>query len=518
MFKQLLVLILSLSVLLSSSCATILGSRNQKVTINTGANDATIYVDGVKKGTGTTVVTKLRKDYKSKEIRVERPGYKTEYYIHRQSKWHWLKYVSLGFIFPFVMIPLLDRGPKAFNYERTLNVEANRKLNTKKDGQKYMVIKKIDFDVKKEDFIVEHIEYNRMKRGGSPNPNDKTTADENITVNNTIFSNALDSALYNLGYIDTSAKVLRSRTNTTFVNAKVSKIKFISVTNSRTYFARTLICETTIEWQLLDIYNQVKFTRENTVRSGEFNEYAYRSETLSLGWAIEQSLQDAITNSFYEMIETKEAKEYLVTKVDSLENAEMPVLSLKSATVVKDLKTATEATVIIKTKSGFGSGCVVSEDGYLTTCFHVVSGEDNIIQVIFKDGDTLDAKIVRYSEFADLALLKVEKKCKYSFKLTELPGFEVADEVFAIGTPASMELGQTISKGIVSGIRKSDNGSDLIQTDVSVNAGNSGGSLMKRDGTFIGVVTAKIHGKGIEGLGFCTPSRVVIKELRIQTK
>lgn len=517
MIKRLLLYLMSLSVLLSSSCASILNSRYQKVTINTGANDASIYVNDVKAGTGSSVVTKMRRDFDPKQIKVERPGYKPEYFVHRQTKKHWLKYVSLAFIYPLFMVPLLDRGPKAFNYEKEMKVSTSRKLNNKKEGQKFMVLKNVDFDVKKEDFIVERIEYKRMKKGKSAKARDKSTMDDDIVVNNTIFSNALNSALYDLGYIDTSGKVLRSRTNTTFINAKVSKIKFTSVTNSTGSYSRSLICETTIEWQFLDAYNQVKYKRKNTVKSGEFTEYSYMSGSSNLQKAIELTVQDAITNSFYEMVESRGSKEYLASKVDSMNNAEMPVLALKSGTIVKEMKTAVEATVIIKSKSGFGSGCVVSEDGYVVTCFHVVAGEDSSLQVIFKDGDTLNAKVIRNSEFADLALLKVEKKCKYTFKLMDQPQFEVADEVFAIGTPTSMELGQTISKGIISGIRKGDNGSDLIQTDVSVNPGNSGGSLLKRDGTFIGVVSAKIFGKGVEGLGFCTPSSVVIKELRIQT-
>ena len=78
-----------------------------------------------------------------------------------------------------------------------------------------------------------------------------------------------------------------------------------------------------------------------------------------------------------------------------------------------------------------------------------------------------------------------------------------------------MELSQTVSKGIVSAIRKSGDKHTIIQTDVSVNPGNSGGPLLKLPGVFIGVVNSKISGGRIEGLGFCTPVSDVIEFLKL---
>ena len=517
MFKNSICYLLAFVIFISSGCASILNSRNQNVTIKTGSNDATVYVNDVKVGTGSTVVTKMRRDFEPKQVKVDRPGYKPEYYVHRQVKRHWLKYVSFAFIYPLWMVPLFDRGPKAFNYDKELTVSVKRKINTKQEDQKFMVLKNVDFDVKKDDFKVESIKLKRFKKGKASKKSDQSTGDEDIKVDNTIFSTALNAALYDMGYIDTSGKVLRSRVNTTFVNAKVTKIKFTSITNTKGTYSRSLICETTIEWQFLDQYNQIKVKRTNSAKSGEFTEYSYKSGTGDQMNAIGRSIYDAITNSFYEVVEKRETKDWLSSKSDTAVVA-MPLMNLKSSTVVKDMKGAVEATVIISTKTGHGSGCVVSEDGYIVTCYHVVAGEDSSIKAIFKSGDTAVAKIVRFSEVADLALLKVEKKCKYTFGLVEKPEFDIADEVFAVGTPASMELGQTVSKGIISGIRKEEGGTELLQTDVSVNPGNSGGSLLKKDGTFLGVVTAKISGKGIEGLGFCTPSGTVMKELHIVTK
>ena len=115
-------------------------------------------------------------------------------------------------------------------------------------------------------------------------------------------------------------------------------------------------------------------------------------------------------------------------------------------------------------------------------------------------------------------ILKLDKEDLLVQFMSEKIAYEIADEVFAVGTPAAIDLGQTVSKGIISGIRKETNGVELIQTDVSVNPGNSGGALIKRDGTFVGVVNAKISGGGMEGLGFCTPAKQIISELKLNFK
>jgi serine protease Do len=80
-----------------------------------------------------------------------------------------------------------------------------------------------------------------------------------------------------------------------------------------------------------------------------------------------------------------------------------------------------------------------------------------------------------------------------------------------------LELGQSVSKGIVSGIRRIE-GKDYLQTDVKINPGNSGGPLVNSKGEVVGVITMKLVGKGIEGLAFAIPINVVSRSLHIISK
>jgi serine protease Do len=81
----------------------------------------------------------------------------------------------------------------------------------------------------------------------------------------------------------------------------------------------------------------------------------------------------------------------------------------------------------------------------------------------------------------------------------------VGEEAYALGTPYDIDLGASVTKGIISGKRK-DATRTLIQTDVSISPGNSGGALINEQGTLLGIVNEKVLGMGVEGIGFAIPT------------
>ncbi|MDZ4668290.1 MAG: trypsin-like peptidase domain-containing protein [bacterium] len=183
---------------------------------------------------------------------------------------------------------------------------------------------------------------------------------------------------------------------------------------------------------------------------------------------------------------------------------------------MKDLvKGSSKAVVTIDgAESSFGSGFLINDSGYILTNYHVIEDANPIRVSIGKDTTTFIAELVRYDASYDLALLKINKINTPYLMMKQVNDYEVGDPVIAIGTPASKELGQTVSKGIISGVRKIEF-RDLIQTDVSINPGNSGGPLLDENGEVIGIVVMKISGKGYEGLGFAIPAIKAIELMNI---
>ena len=170
-------------------------------------------------------------------------------------------------------------------------------------------------------------------------------------------------------------------------------------------------------------------------------------------------------------------------------------------------------------KAYVGSGFVIDPSGLIVTNYHVVEYAFDIT-VTFSDGSRLSGKMLSASRTADLALVKVEPK--HPLKAAhwgDSDKLQVGDQVFAAGDPFG--IGLSVSAGIVSGLNRDIQNSpydDLIQTDASINHGNSGGPLFDMQGNVIGVNSTIISPTtGSAGLGFAIPSssaHFVIDQLR----
>lgn len=171
-----------------------------------------------------------------------------------------------------------------------------------------------------------------------------------------------------------------------------------------------------------------------------------------------------------------------------------------------------------RSANSLGSGFVIDAEGTVITNNHVVDGADEI-EVIFNDGRRLEAELIGKDAKTDIAVLKVKPDTPLPFvEFGNSSKLRVGDWVMAIGNPFG--LGGTVTLGIVSAMNRNINAGpydDFIQTDASINRGNSGGPLFSMDGKVIGVNTAIISPSGGSiGIGFSVPSdtaRNVIDQL-----
>ena len=159
-----------------------------------------------------------------------------------------------------------------------------------------------------------------------------------------------------------------------------------------------------------------------------------------------------------------------------------------------------------------GSGFVIDPSGIVITNNHVV-GDANDIVVIFTDGRKLKAKVIGKDSKVDVAVLKVESdKPLKTVKFGDSDKMRVGDGVMAVGNPFG--LGETVTAGIISARNRNiDSGpyDDFLQTDASINKGNSGGPLFNLQGEVIGINTAILSPSGGSiGIGFATPSATVM--------
>ena len=162
-----------------------------------------------------------------------------------------------------------------------------------------------------------------------------------------------------------------------------------------------------------------------------------------------------------------------------------------------------------------GSGFILTQDGYIVTNNHVVSGA-NTVKVTLYNGDTYDATYIGGDEDYDIAVIKVEATELQPVTLGDSEKLNVGDHVLAVGNPLG-ELTFSMSGGMVSSVNRAINVSgtpfNMIQTDASINPGNSGGPMFNQYGEVVGIVSAKYSSTGneaVEGLGFAIPINDVI--------
>jgi serine protease Do len=152
---------------------------------------------------------------------------------------------------------------------------------------------------------------------------------------------------------------------------------------------------------------------------------------------------------------------------------------------------------------GSGSGIIFDKRGYILTNEHVIEGATNI-SVTLSGGRRVAAKIIGKDSKTDLAILKVDVDNLPVAKFGNSTGMRVGDVAVAVGNPLGEEFSGTVTVGVISAVNRNieydGRNYKLIQTDASINAGNSGGALCNEAGEIIGIITLKI--KSLEGMGF----------------
>ena len=161
---------------------------------------------------------------------------------------------------------------------------------------------------------------------------------------------------------------------------------------------------------------------------------------------------------------------------------------------------------------GFGSGVIISKDGYIVTNNHVIDGADEI-SVKLHDGREMKGRVIGTDPTTDLALVKIEGDDFPAIVVGNSDALKVGEWVLAVGNP--FNLGSTVTAGVVSaksrGLRANQVES-FIQTDAAINQGNSGGALVNVRGELVGINSMLYSPTGAySGYGFAIPTSIMTK-------
>ena len=271
--------------------------------------------------------------------------------------------------------------------------------------------------------------------------------------------------------------------------------------------------ELTIDWQLFDSVEEAVLYQINTTGYGESTSVSSAALLEAFTGALHNLMA---SQEFVAQVMRADKQDAQLVRAVDIAPAAFSCDDMPPKAWPRDPDQALASAVTVHGGSSFGGGVVVSSHGHLLTAEHLVTGLEEA-EVQLHAGLRLPAQVLRVDKQQDVALLKLPGtgyKCA-SIRLDDMP--PVGSELYAIGTPWSKELAFTVSKGIVSGYRLM-NDVRLMQTDASLNPGNSGGPLLDDKGRVAGIVSQRVSEEGSEGLGFGVPIPVVVEVLGMRQR
>jgi len=393
-------------------------------------------------------------------------------------------------------------------YPKKVELPALIKIVTKDTNQLSLSLGKFEIDLGKSKVRVE--DYTSMKQFKSGRGYDTRDSAVNFEFSEKANLRAevqrlLKEAKYGIDSVDAILN------NTLRLEGYAQSISFQKAENQ-------LRCELRTAWSL-ETLDEIQFLYGWKVTTGsdwvKFNEGTLDEDEqqgiirLAMNQALDISLKKFLALDTIQAILSRPVP---LPLLDELE------LELHTGTAMAlSVSDAVKSVVTVVNKKGHGSGCIVTPDGYIITNAHVVEDDTANIKVILtEDTDQrIPVKLIRMNKALDLALLKLDTVGLVPLRLCTDSDIVTGSDVYAIGTPADVALGQTVTRGIISGKRKFG-GHARIQTDVGISPGNSGGALINPNGLLLGVVTSQLRKGKVDNIGFAIPSPIIEEALKIK--
>lgn len=263
-----------------------------------------------------------------------------------------------------------------------------------------------------------------------------------------------------------------------------------------------------VEWQIYSKLDRSVVHTVTTEGAAKNDEAVGGGDTVAVLNAFAQASRNLLADSKFRDIVSKGGETIKETSYKSGDSIVISTGASKSLGNSPDEWASGVVTVFAG--SGHGSGFVIS-DNLIMTNHHVV-GESNSVAVKFNNGLQVVGKVIASNSGRDVAIVKVDATLPKHFKLSRVVP-AVGSDVYAIGSPLDEKLHSTITRGIISGVRE-ENKKMLIQSDVNIRPGNSGGPLVDKSGSVVGIaVLGLVVNRVGQGINFFIPIDDALKSL-----
>jgi serine protease Do len=250
-----------------------------------------------------------------------------------------------------------------------------------------------------------------------------------------------------------------------------------------------------MEWQVFDPVRRQVILRQRGEGSFEATETVALDPSVILQLAFADAVNKLAVSAELRQMMTERAplpQPGAPTMVQDQPRIPVRRIPLSQQSIDSQIDRLRGATVLIEAgASSHGSGFILTEDGLMVTNKHVV-GPQRFVRVRLVSGRTVVGEVIREHELRDVALVKLEGSGYPAIAVRETP-VRVTEEVYAIGAPRLTRLAWTVTRGVVSAWRPANpprQPFDLIQADVAIHGGNSGGPLLDRQGNLVGIAVS----------------------------
>jgi len=502
-------------VLVLNSCVALLSPKQAKIKLNTSSEENELSENGEAIGKGTSVVYTLNKVRTTlHQVDVSAKGYKTSHQVIYPKGRTPIIYPVQIIYFPMIFVPsIVDFGSNnPFVYNKNVTLSDPVALPKYEVSGKRIELYEVSVDERLIDSNGVVVQVKHKKEAVLTEIKAADVAGKGIDLKGSLLSydmqecnEAIHRYLRESGYIDTVNKVFRDNNNTIAIEGKLKKYTRYDIdVKGRFSFYKA---KGEITWYLRNHYEEII---DSVIREDYSDDFASAGS--------QYLISDLFQNSYVELLKSDEFKEKTRAGTDFTSKEALLTVS-KPKQPVRTVTDAQEASVVVKTKTGHGSGFAISNDGYLLTNYHVVAGDlagdSTEIWIVQPGGGKLKAELVRFNVHRDIALLKVDSAFSKAFLLNDVKTHKAFQEVYTIGAPMFAELLKSYQKGTISNDRSAF-GVDIIQVSMAINGGNSGGPLFDSTGKLHGVIVSKLIGFSTEGIGFAIPAHKLSEYLNIR--
>ncbi len=526
-----------LPAVLLSACATILIPQNQTVVLNTDHDSASVMINKMPAGNGKQVPVRVQRGVQ-KDVTIERPGYKPQHEAllpnHRSlafSIYQPLNVLNcfIGIIYDFTIDKNVD-----FPHEFYFRKEPHLLVYHQADSQKYLKTGEVSLlgNVPAMEYAFIQVKYPEEYADLEQALKDAKKARQDLLASGKplpktqkfylkgdydvyLLGSQLREAIAETHFSADSIPTVRDWNNIYELSARVDFAELYDIRGKRWRHHMNRV-NMGITWYFFNRYGECVDSIETEAASGDFV-----MEPNLLMRNVYGCAKDALYANYLELLRSERFGRIMA--INTFNAPEFPELTLaKPKRKMGKKADALKACVTIGSPDGYGSGFAITEDGYILASYHVVASRvtDSFSGLFLIDhrGEKKPISVVRFSKQHDLVLLKADHSFEYAFDIADTSKTEPGTPVYTIGTPASVELGQTVTAGTVSGIHDL-NGLRTVRLKMRLNDENSGGPVMDDTMRLLGMINIRMTDQtDNEGDCLAIPAETLSKSLQVVYK